>query len=113
MKTETKVQKPKVLRAPDGKFLQGTPPCTGVGRPSLGQGRLHQLWNAIYRAEAKQGKKLLDHFCERAFVDDRILISLMHKLVPDLQAVALVADVELTDELALSIQKKLKERFKT
>lgn len=109
-KTPTTVEVQKVTRALDGKFLRGV--SGGPGRPKLGETSLDKLLQAIHRVEDKKNKHLLDYYIERCFKNDQVLISVMKKLLPDLQSIsALVIDQQMSDELALDIQKKLQKRF--
>jgi len=60
-----------------------------LGQHAPGTTRLELLLAAVRRVETQRNKKLLDHFVERGFLDDSVLIAVMRKLNPDLSAVAL------------------------
>ena len=46
------------------------------------------LENAIREAEKKNNKSLLEHFVQRAYEDNTVLIALMRKILPDVKFVA-------------------------
>ena len=44
-----------------------------------------ELDRSIRRVQDKKNKKLLDHFVERAYEDNTVLIAVIKKLVPDIK----------------------------
>jgi len=70
-----------------------------VKRSSYKDGRIgmltryrRELDDAIIEVGSKKRKQLLEHFVERAFIDDTALIALMKKMVPDLKAIDLTTE---------------------
>lgn len=59
------------------KFKKGNP-----GRPK-GSVNKNKLEKAIAKVEKKKGKKFLEHFVEKAFVDEKTMHKLIDKLEPD------------------------------
>lgn len=62
-------------------FQVGNP--GGPGRPR-GPSLPHQLLEAVQSVEVRRRKPLLEHFVERAYTSDRVLIALLKKFIPDL-----------------------------
>jgi len=116
-KTETKV-KPhqvepvEVKRGPGGRWLPGSCP-NPLGRPVDGKNQLDRLLVAIRKVESEENKNLLQHFVQRGFESDTILIAIFNKIIPNLQSIAVSPDFNqsMTDEMAMQIQKKLKARY--
>jgi hypothetical protein len=107
-----RTQTVNVSRAPNGQLLPGS--CLNTsGRPTLGTNRLELLLNAIRKVETKENKKLLEHFVEKAYKDNGVLVALIKKLHPDLQAIAWIPsrDDNMNDSEAADIRKKLQERY--
>ena len=44
---------------------------------------IQELREAIKKSEKKRDKTLFEHFIERAFESDKVLIALMKKIIPD------------------------------
>lgn len=114
-KPNIKSMEQKPLRAANGQLLPGQCPNPN-GRPkgSVNHYSIAELWRAIGVVEKRKHKKLLERFAEQAFDEPQLMTSIMKKLLPDLKAIeGLVATFEssMSDELAKSIQDKLKERF--
>lgn len=108
-----KKPKPKIGRSVKGQFLPGFCP-NPKGGPKLGEAKLDRLMEAVGRVESKHNLSILDHFVERAFKKDIVLIALMKKLVPDLKSVEVVGSLgqgEMTPEEAAQIQEVFRERF--
>lgn len=112
MKKRKNTQKVTVKRDVRGQFMPGSH-SNPMGRPPLGDTRLEKLLQAVARIESKRNINLLDHFIERGFDNDGVLIAVMKKLIPDLKSIDISASysASMSDELAASIQKKLQERF--
>lgn len=85
------------------------------GQPGLGKTRLDKLITAIQKVENEESRSLLVHYVREAFSDNSVLINLISKLHPSLQALALssIEDNRMSDEEALAIQKKLKRRYES
>jgi len=69
---------------------------------------------SIARVEKKKRKNLIDHFIERAYENDKVLIAVMKKRFPDLRSIEGMLGVgmfTMSDEEAAAIQKKLKQRW--
>ncbi len=112
----SKVKGHKPKRDSQGHILPGE--CGNPnGRPKGSANRysLPDFWHAIQKVENQKGrKKLLEHFIERAYVEDSVLVALMKKLLPDLKSIeGFMATFEssMTDELAKSIQDKLRKKY--
>jgi hypothetical protein len=63
----------------------------------------------------KKRSSLIEHFIERAYINDTLLLGLFKKFIPDLSsfdAFIGVCEDRLNEDTAKSIRKKLKERFK-
>jgi hypothetical protein len=56
------------------------------GRPK-GSGAIKELNEIIKTVEKRKQKKLFTHFVNRAYQEDKVLVALMKKLVPDLRSV--------------------------
>ncbi len=74
------------------------------------------LRNAIKGAQQYHRLTILEHFIERAYINDNVLKAVMNKIAPDLKSLdinALVASVsgEMTREEAKEIRGKLLARF--
>jgi len=112
-KTKKKATPVHVVRRDEkGRFLPGH--CANpLGRPKLQQTRLEQLLRSISRVETKRGRSLLDHYVQRAFENDAILINVMKKLLPDLKAISVLEldAASMDDSKAAEIRTKLRERF--
>lgn len=65
------------------KGVSGNP----KGRPPGGHAELEGLRKAVKRVEKKTSKKLYDHFIERAYENDAVLIALCKKFIPDLKQI--------------------------
>ena len=65
------------------KGQSGNPSGRSKGVPS----ELEKLREAAARVEKKTGKKLYDHFIERAYENDAVLIALCKKFIPDLKQI--------------------------
>ena len=61
------------------------------GRPTKPE--IEELRNAIKTVEQKKKKSLLQHFTERAFENDNVLIALIKKFVPDKTSAELNAEI--------------------
>jgi len=98
-----------VKRYSDGKYMKGECP-NPTGRPLDGTTHLAHLLAAVRKVESRENKNLLEHFVERAFRTDKVLIAVMKKLIPDLQSISVSPDFnkEMTDETALHIQQMLR-----
>ena len=56
----------------------------GKGRPKKPE--IDELRKALLVAKEKHNLSLLEHFVERAYLDDSVLIAVMKKMLPDLKA---------------------------
>ena len=73
-----------VERDEKGRFLRGH-----SGNP-LGNTKnrgIEDMLEAIRRAEKSKGENFWDHVIDRAYKDDRVMIEVLRKLVPDRKAV--------------------------
>ena len=59
------------------------------------------LQEALQAAEKKNNKSLLEHFVQRAYEDDTVLIALMRKILPDVKFVA--ADVHSQKDISVTV----------
>ena len=80
-------------------FQKGNPYGNRNGRPKKPE--IEELRKAIKCVEKKKRKKLLVHFVERAFSDDKVLVALGKKIVPDLSAID--ADIGVQPQTLLDI----------
>lgn len=109
-----------VRRTKKGRFSKG---CTGNanGRPKGAKTNpakkmtdIQLLRAALKKTSKKKDKNLFEHFVERAYESDTVLIGVMRKVVPDLKSLeALIAGVydEMPDEMAADIRTAMKARF--
>ena len=89
-------------------FEAGNPGGPGRPRgPSLSQ----QLLEAVQSVEARHQKPLLEHFVERAYTSDRVLIALLKKLIPDLSRPDLQAEDERQQATVQAVVDALIARF--
>ena len=66
------------------KGVSGNP----EGRPRSGNAELEKLRAAVAKVEGKNGKKkLYEHFIDRCYENDSVLIAFLKKMVPDLRYV--------------------------
>lgn len=57
------------------------------GRPKTGQAELEKLRVAADKVSKEKQKPLYDHFIERCYENDSVLIAFLKKMVPDLKYV--------------------------
>lgn len=75
-----KIQKVNVNRLPSGKFGPGN--CANpMGRPRRPE--VEELRQALEYAQKRHKKSFLQHFCERAYMNDQVAIALAKKIIPD------------------------------
>jgi len=67
-------------RNPDGTFQKGHSLTSHKRRKTAKT----DLLRAIREIEKQKNKKLFQHFVERAYTDNKVLIALIKKLVPDI-----------------------------
>lgn len=65
-----------------GRFIEGIS-GNRKGKPQGSKNYLTLLSEALKEYETEKGKSLFIRYVERAFVNDRVLISLMKKFIPD------------------------------
>ncbi len=83
------------------KGISGNP----AGRPKGSKERDYML-EAKAEVEAKKKKSIYKHAFERAYEDDRVLIAMLKKLVPDMAYIESDAAQSLADIFALMIGEK-------
>jgi len=98
-------------------FQKGHPKTPGSGRPKGSKNKLsiNELKEAIAKVENKKGKILLQHYVERAFENDRVLMNIIKKLLPDLKSIEVLGEVlsgSLPEEEVVALQNAFKERLK-
>lgn len=76
------------------------------GKPKGSKDFAVALLKAIKRVEKEQKINLLKHFVEQAIVDNKVLIALVKKFMPDLRQTDLNLDGELTINGLADIIKK-------
>jgi hypothetical protein len=64
------------------------------GRPPKAESYIGRLEKEIKKVEKAKGKKLIQHAIERAYVDDGVLVSILRKIMPDLSAQKIEADIK-------------------
>lgn len=106
------VETVEVKRGIGGKYLSGSSGNI-LGRPVDGKNQLDRLLVAIRKVESEENKNLLQHFVKRGFESDTILIAIFNKIIPNLQSIAVSPDFnqEMSDDMAMQIQKRLKARY--
>jgi hypothetical protein len=77
------------------KGQSGNPKGRQKGVPNKRTG----LMNAIKHVQGRKKKKLLVHAVEMAYEDNRVLVALLKKLVPDMKAVEMSGDADLNIEI--------------
>lgn len=73
--------KHETIRDKNGRFIKGSsgnPTGKNAGRPPQ-----EDLEEALLNAQQKHDKTFLQHFVERAFINDNVAIALAKKLLPD------------------------------
>jgi hypothetical protein len=85
------------------------------GRPKGTNAETTRLREAIRTVSAKNAKDFFEHFIERAYENDRVLIAAMKKLIPDRKHVegqlgeeAMTAVSDLIRDVAAKRQKSVK-----
>lgn len=74
-----KVRKRPVPKTGWKKGQSGNP----SGRPKKGEAFAEELLQMVKVVERRKRKKLMEHFVERAYADDKVLVALMRKFLPD------------------------------
>lgn len=105
-------KKKKALRAADGKLLPGTPPLNPTGQNHV-TSHLDEFKSAMKEVEGEKRKTLMKHFCERAFISDRILAIWVERVLPALKAIQIqeVPGDGMSEEEKEEIRKEHRERF--
>lgn len=67
-------------RLANGKFAPGNI-ANPNGRPPAPE--IDELRQALEMVKKKHNKSFLQHFCERAFVNDNVAVALAKKIIPD------------------------------
>jgi len=112
-KSQRSKSPPSTKRAADGKLVKGSASLNPKGRPR-GHSFLDELRCAMATVEKQQRRTLLEEFCKRAYESDRVLVSLIDRLVPRLSSVQVEGLLgQMTDAQAEVIRNKLKERFES
>jgi len=62
-------------------FKPGDPNINRNGRPK--QPEIQELRDALDAAKKDKNKSILEHFVERAYTDDGVLVALVKKMLPD------------------------------
>jgi hypothetical protein len=74
------------MAKPRGKpFQKGNKAALGNKRPKAPE--IQQLREAIAKVELEKDCSLLEHFVRQAFKDNKVMIALGKKIIPDLSAV--------------------------
>ncbi len=107
----------RIKRRTDGRFEKGAVPNPNgrrKGTKDRKKSEIQLLREAISAGGQRRQKTLFNHFIDRAYADDGVLVAVMRKVVPDLKSLeALVAGVydEMPDDVAEGIREKLRVRF--
>ena len=64
------------------------------GRPKLKESEKEALDIAIKTVQKQRKRNLLNHFVRRAFENDKVLIALIKKRIPDMQHVQADVDIK-------------------
>ena len=87
-----------------GQFVKGNK--EGRGRPRNPE--IEELRKAIEKVQKDHDSTLLEHFVERAYTDNTLLVALMRKLVPDKKAlegdVAGTVNVQILDYANIKLE---------
>ena len=111
-KLRAKIKKAsEVFRAADGKLLSGSV-LNPAGR-SKGTSHIEEFKLAMKEVEKEKRKSLMIHFCERAFVSDRVLCVWVDRVLPALKAIQTqdVPGDAISDEEAKRWREEMKRRF--
>lgn len=104
-------KKKKVLRAANGTLLPGNTANPEGRKP--GTTHLDEFKLAMKEVETKKRKTLMQHFCEQAFVSDRILAIWVERVLPALKAIQIqeVPGDGMSEEEKEEVRKEHKRRF--
>ena len=69
------------------------------GRKKGSHNKRTELMNAIKFVQGRHGKKLLVHAVEQAYVDNKVLVALLKKFIPDMKYIEGSLDGNVTIEI--------------
>ena len=107
------VKKKKALRAANGQLLPGTPSLNPTGA-NQATSHLDEFKAAMKEVEEEKRKTLMKHFCERAFISDRVLCVWVERVLPSLKAIQTqeVPGGDISEEEAAEWREEMNRRFK-
>lgn len=115
VKTNINKSKKKIVKDAKGHFVKGfvTNP-NGRPKGSTNRFSIADLRKSIENVEKKKRKKFMEAWIESSWGDANAMSNIANYMLPKLRsiegAIGLV-ESSMSDELAISIQQKLKERF--
>lgn len=110
-KVKKKRRANKVVRKKNGQIIKGQI-LNPHGRPKLPEVML--LREALVAVGKKKKKSFYTLVAEKAYDDNSVLIAVLRKFAPDLKSIEGIfgtLESSMSDATALTIQKKLKDRF--
>ncbi len=100
-----------IMRTSQGKLMTGSGSLNPRGRKK-GDTFMDEFRLAMRTVQRRKRKSLLEHFLEKAYSDNRVLIACVDRILPALKSVEVYGSVGTMDEeTAKTIQDKLKKRF--
>jgi hypothetical protein len=102
---------PPGVKRERGTLIKGTASLNPQGRPR-GHSFLDELRTAMTTVEKEKRRTLLEQFCRRAYESDRVLCSLVDRLVPALRSMEFTgAAGDMSNEMAAAIREAMRKRF--
>ena len=101
-----------VKRNSKGQLAKGGTSLNPAGRRPGTHSFLDELRCAMSEVERQKRKTLLMQFCERAYESDKVLCSLVDRLVPQLKSMEFTgAAGDMSNAMAQSIREAMRKRF--
>ena len=88
-------------------FVKGDPNINRNGRPKLS--KINELCKALEAEGAKLGKDFWQEVAKKAFTNDKIMLAVMKKFIPDLHHTEMDGEIAYTMMKAIVIEHKTME----